>query len=163
MTRFFVSIGCFILRAGFVGRAPERAQPVSSQPKSLRARLETDASGSRESVHLEELAPISIRSPGEERPFCANRLALSPDGKMLAVGDAWCRIRLLNVASRTEEARFKLDSDDLRGFVFSSDSQTLIAAGRDTSIAMWGVKSKRQRFHRCGDFEKIVRVAPSAD
>jgi WD40 repeat protein len=71
----------------------------------------------------------------------AVRLAVSPDGKKLAVALANYSVVLFNLETRTEEFRLKGHKDEIFGMTFSPDGKTLATASWDSTAKLWHVAS----------------------
>jgi WD40 repeat protein len=65
-------------------------------------------------------------------------LALSPNGKMLAIAEFDSRISVIDL---TTQQRFELDHMNVFSLAFSPDGKLLGSAGKDSEIRLWDVKS----------------------
>jgi WD40 repeat protein/serine/threonine protein kinase len=66
-------------------------------------------------------------------------MALSPDGRWLAVGCQDGTVKLLQTKSRTEVATLKVHSDTVKALAFSPDSRRLASGSDNGSVIVWGV------------------------
>ncbi len=71
-------------------------------------------------------------------PF-PNSVAFSPDGNTLASGATNGRIRLWDVASRTQVATLKGHSNVVNSVAFSPDGMTLFSGSRDGTMLQWDI------------------------
>jgi WD40 repeat protein len=96
----------------------------------------------------------------------AYRAALTPDGKMLALGDdtddEGFTIRLWDVAAGKEVAAL-IGKGDLSRMAFSLDGKTLATGGEDGTITIWDVASKKKRVEFHGHTDPIGSLAFSPD
>ena len=74
-------------------------------------------------------------------PIAALRLAVSPDGKKLAVADGNFSLALFDLATMREEFRLKGHKDEIFGMNFSPDNRTLATASWDGAVKLWHVAS----------------------
>jgi hypothetical protein len=75
------------------------------------------------------------------------RLALSPDGRLLAAGDTNGNVHLWGLAEGKVLARIvvgRLSPDSRAALVFSPDGRTLATLGDDTAILLWKVDVPQQ-------------------
>ena len=72
-----------------------------------------------------------------------NSVAFSPDGKILAVGDAAGHITLWSVTSRSRIAALD-EGSPVNSVAFSPDGQTLAVGDRDGHISLWQVSSHQR-------------------
>ncbi len=93
------------------------------------------ASSSAEGAALYELASHSIT-----RRFalghCCGALAVSPDGKLLALG-ADADVQLWDIDQRELRGVFRGHSGDVDALAFSPDGKLLASGSRDTSVLVW--------------------------
>jgi serine/threonine protein kinase/WD40 repeat protein len=68
-----------------------------------------------------------------------NRLAVSPDGKLIASASTDGFIHLWDGASLRERDFFREDCNGVTSLLFSSDNQTLAIGGNDGNIYLWDV------------------------
>jgi WD40 repeat protein len=71
-------------------------------------------------------------------------LRISPDGMLLALGDDEGRVRIVRLQDFNVIATIDAHSKRISDLDFSSDSRTLLSAGRDGAIRFWDVESRRQ-------------------
>jgi predicted NACHT family NTPase len=68
-------------------------------------------------------------------------VAFSPDGKLLATGDAGCEIRVWQVADGKQILSCKGHTDWIRSVAFSPDSATLASASFDHTVRLWNIRT----------------------
>lgn len=73
-------------------------------------------------------------------PGTGQVLALSPDDRLLAVGDSGGAILLVSVEERTEVARLQGPESRITALAFTLDGTGLVSAAEDGSITLWGVR-----------------------
>ena len=64
-------------------------------------------------------------------------MAFSPDGKLLATGDEFGTIRLMDVATGKETAALKGHGGNISSLVFAPDGRWLFSAGQDGFVRRW--------------------------
>jgi WD40 repeat protein len=74
-------------------------------------------------------------------------LAVSPDGKRLAAGDADAQVRVWNLADRKLVKTIQSHKGRVLAVAFSGDGKRLVTAGHDQSIQIWDV----------GNWEQVMR------
>src|SRR6266567_4218855 len=67
------------------------------------------------------------------------RVAISPDGKILASGSNDTTIKLWNIRARKLLRTFAEHTDGVRSVAFSSDRRTLASGSNDTTIKLWNL------------------------
>jgi WD40 repeat protein len=95
----------------------------------------------------------------------AQYVAFRPDGRQLAfAGPPDCEVRILDVASGEEVARFPLP-DDVNALDWSSDGRLLAVACDDRKSYVWDVAGRRQQAVLAGQKKQVVAVAfcPAGD
>jgi WD40 repeat protein len=92
------------------------------------------------------------------------RASISPDGRFLATatGDT-DRVRLWDVATRHEIARFKGGADSVISVAFSADGKTVAAGTFDGVIQLWNVASGQQAGILQGHITFVNSLAFSPD
>ncbi len=95
------------------------------------------------------------------KDYC-HRLALSPDGKTLAVALDDLTVRLCDPSSGREFGSLARDSDRIGQLVFSNDSSLLATGTGDKSVHIWDVAT-RKLVHKVTFAEGVGKVAFSSD
>jgi hypothetical protein len=72
------------------------------------------------------------------------RLRLSPDGKLLAVGDDEGIVRIVRLETFEVVRTIRAHSQRVSDLDFSPDNRTLLSAGRDGAIRYWDIENGRQ-------------------
>jgi WD40 repeat protein len=83
---------------------------------------------------LNDVSPNRWKGMREPRPT-----AFSPDGRLLAVGDVNCSIRLLDVATGHISSTLKGHVGQILSLAFSDDGRRLISGSADTTALIWDV------------------------
>jgi WD40 repeat protein len=73
------------------------------------------------------------------------RLACSPDGRLLAVGDRAGVIRLWDLDAGEERAVLRGHTWTVYGLIFSPDGTLLLSGGADGTVCLWDVAARRAR------------------
>ncbi len=108
------------------------------------------SAGADSTVRFWDVADHAQRRPPLVDKYAgAPAIALSPDGKTLAVG-SWGRLRLWDMTHATPVTKplYLRDMEQLNGLAFSPDGKTLAIAGGDRihGVAqLWDVRTLRQR------------------
>jgi WD40 repeat protein len=71
-------------------------------------------------------------------------LAVSPDGKRLAAGDADAQVRVWNLADRKLVKTIQSHKGRVLAVAFCGDGKRLVTAGHDQSIQIWDVENWKQ-------------------
>jgi WD40 repeat protein len=88
-----------------------------------------------------------LRGPGNEDDDVADSIeqlesvAVSPDNRMLAIGDRSQRIVLWNISTRKVVARLKGHEGWVSALAFSPDGKTLYSGGLDQTVKLWDLGS----------------------
>jgi WD40 repeat protein len=90
-------------------------------------------------------------------------VALSPDGKTLATGDAAGQIQLWDVASATRVKTLSGHQGLIAELCFTGDGLTLASASHDRTARVWDVVAGQPRAVFLGHGQEVVCVALSAD
>jgi caspase domain-containing protein/WD40 domain-containing protein len=127
-----------------LGRAPPQA------PKSVLARDAsplTEVSPPAEGDSTSEAAP---QNPAERNVVIAvdraastviRKLRVSPNGKLLALGDEEGLIRIVRLETLEVGATFRAHGGRISDLDFKLDSRILLSAGRDGSIRFWDLEN----------------------
>jgi RNA polymerase sigma factor (sigma-70 family) len=70
---------------------------------------------------------------------------VSPDGRMLAWGDSWGKIRLWEMASKKLRRKFQGHTGAICSLAFSPDGQTLLSGSADTTALVWDVTGRGRK------------------
>ncbi len=68
----------------------------------------------------------------------ATRLAFSPNGCLLAAGDAGGYIRMIDLKTQSVAAQWQAHLSPLGGLQFSADGRLLLSLGSDGTVRVWG-------------------------
>jgi WD40 repeat protein len=90
-------------------------------------------------------------------------IAFSPDGKLLAIGDARGDILLWRLADYQHVATWAGHTDFVRSIAFSPDGTLLASGSHDNTIRFWDVQSGTCLRVLEGDFREVDAVAFSVD
>jgi hypothetical protein len=80
----------------------------------------------------------------QKASIIVRRLRLSPDGKLLAVGDDEGLVRIVRLETFEVVRTIRAHTQRVSDLDFSPDNRTLLSAGRDGAIRYWDVESGRQ-------------------
>jgi WD40 repeat protein len=108
------------------------------------------------------LAPVAMYRPSLESET-ARQLALSPDGKEIALAGADGKVRLWDWSSPAKPRTLPASTDPLIAVAFSRDGNLLAAGGSDGSARIWDTGSGRLVQSDPGDRGTVDGVAFSAD
>jgi WD40 repeat protein len=92
--------------------------------------------------------------------FCGK---LSPDDKLIAVGNHDKTVRIYDVATRKEKAALKGHDDRVMCLDFSADGKHLVSGGEDGKIVLWDVADSKQIASWVGHGGPLERIAFSPD
>jgi WD40 repeat protein len=106
----------------------------------------------------------SFEGTGDEGRMAS--LALSPDGKILAAGNAEGTVRLWDLATKRERALLKQSSVGMRNvnsLAFSADGRILATGSGDGLIKLWDAVNWRERasFKREGEWINSMAFSPN--
>jgi WD40 repeat protein len=91
----------------------------------------------------------------------ASRIALSPDGTLIAIGYYSGDLEILEIASKTLVATFH-HRTQINSIAFSSNQNKIISASDDRTAVVWDLTKKAQAFVLHHDYE-VATVAISSD
>ena len=98
-----------------------------------------------------------------EYPLNSYNTALSPDGKMVAIGNRDDTISLWDIANRQHKKTLKGHKLYIRGITFSPDGRTLASGGLDTTVRLWDTNTGQHKATFVGHTHPITSVAFSPD
>ena len=90
-------------------------------------------------------------------------IAFSPDGQLLATGNANCEIHLWRVSDRQRLLTLQGHKGWVRKVAFSPDGQTLASASEDGTIKLWDLPSGEYQFTLCKYDHSVNGVTFSPD
>jgi WD40 repeat protein len=91
-------------------------------------------------------------------------MAFSPDGKLLATGDASrYEIRLWDPATGDEVRRWKAHEERVTALAFTSDGKTLASGGADRRVCLWDPATGTERLPADGHRGAVQSVAFAPD
>jgi WD40 repeat protein len=106
--------------------------------------LATAGGASDPDIHLWELATGSRLRSFKGPDSGANRIAFSPDGRLLASGGLRDKaVRVWDVLTGKELARFEGHHSPVYCVAFSPDGQALASGSADTTVLLWDVRGLR--------------------
>ena len=127
-------------RGGTAANPPELGSdnglPAVEETSSIGAGAPNTAAGSDDVVVAVNKSAATV----------VRKLRISPDGKLLALGDDNGRIRIVGLETFEVIRTIRAHTSRVADLDFSPDSQTLLSAGRDGMLAYWDLKTgKKQR------------------
>lgn len=84
--------------------------------------------------------PVPLGKPG----MTVKSLAFSPDGRLLAVGDASGVVQVWDALTRQPLSTFKADKDSVEALDFSPDSTRLASGGLSGTVMLYSMVSMRE-------------------
>lgn len=85
-------------------------------------------------------AGASLALEGHDRDILS--IAMSPDGKWAASGDANDRVVLWELGAEVKQRRLKQHDDRIESLAFSPDGRWLASTGKDRQVVVWRLTSK---------------------
>jgi WD40 repeat protein len=122
------------------------------------------AGGQRQTVEMSEWKISTGERMGTFGPSSCRVqwAATSPNGQLVATPD-WDTVRLWDVASRRETARFKGGSGMLMALAFSRDGKTIASGTFDGVIQLWNIAARQQAGTLRGHISFVDSLAFSPD
>jgi WD40 repeat protein len=93
----------------------------------------------------------------------ATTLALSADGRTLAVGNPRGQVTLIDASTGKVGKAWKAHEKVVAGLAFSRDGRWLASGGHDRLVCVWDVKSGLRRHRLAGHTEEVMGVVFSPD
>jgi WD40 repeat protein len=93
----------------------------------------------------------------------AYALSFSPDGGLVAVGDAQKRIQLWDVKTGQQRGSLRGHGTYVMSLTFSPDGRLLASAGDDNSIKIWDIESGQEIHDLMGHITPVTALAFSPD
>lgn len=104
-------------------------------------------------LSLNEIATGAVRQKFTVSPNGATTLAFSPDGRVVALGEA-TGIRLVAIAGGQDIANLNGHRGVIVGLEFSPDGHRLVSSGQDSQHFIWDLR---------GHLAKLEKVRPATD
>lgn len=125
----------------------EIGSSVAVSPDGLMIAIGIEVSGGAGQLRLYTLDGASFRQVGEilKTPTSPNRIAFSPDGRFVAVGDKGRRMRIYNVLTREVlKDGGTWHTTRIDAICFSPDGSFVATGGMDGCVAVWPVDSDEE-------------------
>ncbi|GHC73291.1 hypothetical protein GCM10010507_60620 [Streptomyces cinnamoneus] len=90
-------------------------------------------------------------------------VAFTPDGRMLAIGDADGLVSLWDANGRRQNAALTGHSDAVSALAFSPDGRTLASAGTGGTVRLWNMASRQTEATLTGHTQAVLALAFSPD
>jgi WD40 repeat protein len=137
-------------------------------PTSLGSRLTISPNGH---IIVGDLDRIQITEIPRQRPVkrienlsdCVGAVAITPDGKICAVGIFDGTIKFWDWETYQELLTIQAHSDIVKSMAFTPDGQTLVSGSSDKTIKFWDVKTGELKAAITENLAKIYGIALSAD
>ncbi len=97
------------------------------------------------------------------RPGGPSKLACSPDGRLLAVGDAKGHVTVWSLPELNKQVEFAGHTAPVVALAFSHDGRQLVSAGYDRTVRVWDLDSRQCRMTLKGQSGDIFAVAIHPD
>ncbi|THV36365.1 WD40 repeat domain-containing protein [Glycomyces buryatensis] len=136
----------------------------------------SDRDGRREFAHLAKLAAAARQArPPQDGPFSdadaqvldggleVRRLAVSPDGSMLASTGATEPVRFWHLPTGTTRRTLTGWAKGVKGMMFTPDGEQFVAGDRGGRIARWSVQEERPLDPLVGHRRKVLAFAAALD
>ncbi len=104
--------------------------------------------------------PIPIK---QSNPAKTSRLALSPNGKLLAIGYQDGSMTLINTKDSSEVGTYSLNRNTIRNLLFSHNSRYLVTASNDETCAVFDVTSLKLLHRLVGHTSRLYTARFSPD
>ena len=132
---------------------PAKTQAPPPTPKTTGAIAPPAAGGANVLIAVDQKASGIVR-----------RLRVSPDGKLLAVGDDEGLVRIVRLETFEVLRTLRAHSQRVSDVDFSPDSRTLLSAGREGVIRYWDIETGKQirELQAPGAIGYSARMNPSA-
>ncbi|HIK05977.1 MAG TPA: pentapeptide repeat-containing protein, partial [Trichormus sp. M33_DOE_039] len=119
---------------------------------------------SRASLHSVDLTGADLQESVFAKVLIgASTVAFSPDGKLLATGEEYGRVRLWNANSGKELLTLTGHESGVYSVAWSGDGLTLASGGDDGTVKLWDVQTGDCRLTLAGHSDWVRSVAWSGD
>jgi WD40 repeat protein len=113
-------------------------EPIPAAPKNIRLAQATVTSSDLTESQTPDIISIDAEP---EAATVIRKLRISPNGKLLAVGDDEGLARIIRLSDLTVVRTIRAHTQRITDLDFTSDNRTLLTAGRDGALRLWQLNS----------------------